>query len=77
MNALSDWTVFKYDKWRRVGDKIECYSTKKTLPAGIIALENAQITGPAHIIGEYEAYYFIRVRVKRWETQTIQTVGSD
>jgi len=72
---ISDWTQYRYGVYRRMGNEVQCYSDKDTIPAGLVPSEPANIIESLsypHWDSICRSYrYYIRVKIKGWETMTL------
>ncbi len=64
---LFDWTLYKHGKWRRVGDRIQCWARQKTIPSQFIAQEDAHVVD-CSVEGHFgiDLRYCISVKVVGW-----------
>lgn len=67
--VTTDWIKYRHGFWRRIGDEIECKASAPILPAGMIP------ACPAHVLEALGVdRYWIRVRIKGWETKVVHAV---
>lgn len=67
--TVTDWTKYRHGFWRRIGDEIECKALAPILPAGFIP------ACPAHVLEAVGVdRYWIRVRIKGWETEVVHAI---